>query len=87
MTSVPVTITTAVLAPLRRGDCVRVRAGNLLRGVNAWRRGDQVVAIPAVVEVVLGGGNYYLRSHLIPEGFTAHRSVLEIQMEASENGS
>ena len=69
-------------APLPRGARVLVRARNLLRGVNAWRRGqERVFAIPATVDVVLGGGNYFLRSELIPEGFTAHRSTLEVAEE------
>lgn len=65
--------------PLKRGTRVLVRAGNLLRAVNPWRRGqERVFAIPATVDVILGGGKYFLRSKLIPEGFTAHRDALEV---------
>ena len=84
MTSAPASpATVSRPTPLPRGVRVFVRAGNLLRGVNAWKQPrERVFAIPATVEVALGGGSYFLRSELIPEGFTAHHSAIEVAEEA-----
>ena len=68
--------------PLKRGDRVRVRAGNLLRWINNGRK-EPIKHVVAVVELApKGRGHYLLRSELVG-GFAAPLCMIEL-VEAAE---